>query len=540
MEDRDWKNVLDTMMGFSYKRTQDVYEAEDLCSQIMLEILKSESKADKVDNFEAYCFGIARKVYVDFCKKRKRERDVFLSGGEELFAQIPDDSQYSTDESESLEEIFAGVRSLAQSYRDVMVGYYLDGKSIEYLANEQGTSTTAIRQRLFQSRKDVRNEVEKMDAMKKPIGFERIELALCGVGDPTWSDPRAVLNRQLPKHIMWSCREKAKTAKEIASELGVPMMYVEEELEFLQYGQNGKYGALQKTNNEKYRPDILLLDVKQRKHVASIYDAHLDAICDVVMNYIADHKTGFISAPYLNHEISENLVFWTHSFYMANLVRELVGQELNEKFLKSNLNQERPFNLYGYQYDGSRDGAGVDEITAMDICGVTSVKISNIYHAFLKAHFHCGHNISKDRKLQLTIKAIKGLPVSRLNEEDKEQAARAIQEGYIMKEGDYLYTRILVYCKKDLDRVLLFYRDELAKLLAPVSERIAKDLFAFIKKEIPEYLLSESVYVNDIAAEPVVNRIISAFLEKGLLKKPSGELGPEGVVMEIVEMDSDM
>lgn len=49
-----------------------------------------------------------------------------------------------------------------------------------------------------------------------------------------------------------------------------------------------------------------------------------------------------------------------------------------------------------------------------------------------------------DAKLQLAIKAVEGLDINSLSEEGKEQAAKAIAEGYLYREGDMLYTKILV------------------------------------------------------------------------------------------------
>ncbi|MCL2814482.1 MAG: hypothetical protein FWD23_07770, partial [Oscillospiraceae bacterium] len=65
--------------------------------------------------------------------------------------------------------------------------------------------------------------------------------------------------------------------------------------------------------------------------------------------------------------------------------------------------------------------------------------ISNIYGRRIKEHFHCGHDVSQDKQLRLTIRAIKGLPLSSLSEDERETAAKAIESGYIKKENDTLY-----------------------------------------------------------------------------------------------------
>ena len=57
---------------------------------------------------------------------------------------------------------------------------------------------------------------------------------------------------------------------------------------------------------------------------------------------------------------------------------------------------------------------GCDGINATSVGGYQSVFASNIYGSRIDAHFHCGHNISNDPKLLMTIKAIKGVSIDEL------------------------------------------------------------------------------------------------------------------------------
>jgi hypothetical protein len=50
----------------------------------------------------------------------------------------------------------------------------------------------------------------------------------------------------------------------------------------------------------------------------------------------------------------------------------------------------------------------------------------NIYGRRIKKHFCCGHNISLDPQLMMTLKAIDGIDVECLSDEEKEIAAKAI------------------------------------------------------------------------------------------------------------------
>lgn len=61
------------------------------------------------------------------------------------------------------------------------------------------------------------------------------------------------------------------------------------------------------------------------------------------------------------------------------------------------------------------------------ICGYRSVYFENIYITRIKQHFSCGMNISHEPQMQLAIRAIEGLKISSLSQDEKEQAAKAIE-----------------------------------------------------------------------------------------------------------------
>ena len=62
---------------------------------------------------------------------------------------------------------------------------------------------------------------------------------------------------------------------------------------------------------------------------------------------------------------------------------------------------------------------------------------------------------------------------------------------------------------------------------------IANDVAAFIRKVIPEHLIAEYRYVNDIANLPLFTKLTEALLERGLLKLPESQPGAEGCWMTV-------
>ena len=63
------KSFLDKLYGFAYKRCSTSHDAEDLCSDIILAILRSVQRGKSIDNFYAFARTVAHHVYADFCEK---------------------------------------------------------------------------------------------------------------------------------------------------------------------------------------------------------------------------------------------------------------------------------------------------------------------------------------------------------------------------------------------------------------------------------------------------------------------------------------
>ena len=69
------KVFLDKLYGFAYKRCNDSHEAEDLCSDMILNILKGVHKNSTIENFYSFAWTIAHHTYADYCEKRTKQKE---------------------------------------------------------------------------------------------------------------------------------------------------------------------------------------------------------------------------------------------------------------------------------------------------------------------------------------------------------------------------------------------------------------------------------------------------------------------------------
>ena len=527
-------NLLDKLFGFCYARTNDSYEAEELCSDIIYSLVKAANSDGEIESVYPFIWRVARNVYADFTDNRRKHAETIYEGdSEEILLGVAEEDT-SDDTVELLTSVYRRIAFLTKAYREVMIMFYIDGLSTAQIAKAQGTSEGAVRQRLFSARQKIKSEVEEMaETYNKPVALDKIDYVIWGTGSPAWGDPRNVCTRMFSNHIVWLCHKKPMSASEIAEELNVPTIYVEEELEILRKGENGKYGFLRRLDNGKYALNFILLDKDVFEKANAIYTEQLPKICETISNYIEEHKAEYLAFPYLNKKVDMNLILWQQVFHIADAFSYCVEGALKKNHFADVAKTDRPFSVFGYVDNGKYYGGGWDGVDAQNVCGFSNVHLDNIYITRIKKHFSCGLNVSKDPQTQLALRAIDGLDITLLSEKEKEHAAKAIECGYLYRDGDTLYTKILVNAFSDRNRLFDISNALQNGYFDADAEIVAAKVAELIKKSIPDYLLGEWRLANNLASMPILDAVVECLIEKGVLTPPEDGIGAEGCWMSV-------
>ena len=529
-------DLLDKLFGFCYARTNDSYEAQELCSDILFALVKAAHTDGEIINLYSFVWRVARNVYADFSNNRRKYADTFYDGDADEILQFVADNEQEDDSDELLNSVYRRIAFLTKAYREVMIMYYIDGLSTAEIAKRQNTSEGAVRQRLFSVRQKIKSEVEEMaETYNRPVALDKIDYVIWGTGSPAWGDPRNVCTRMFSKHIVWLCHKKPMSAPEIAEELNVPTVYVEEELEILRKGENGEYGFLRRLDNGKYAINFILLDKEIIEKANALYTEQLPKICDIISTYIEDHKAEYLAFPYLNKKVDMNLILWQQVSNISWAFSENVERILNEKYFSNVAEVKRPFSVFGYVDNGKYYGGGWDGVDAQNVCGFSNVHLDNIYITRIKKHFSCGLNVSKDPQIQLALRSIEGLDITSLSEQEKEHAAKAIECGYLYRDGDMLYTKILVCSLSDRDNLFKISDGLQNGYFNADAEIVAAKVAELIKKSVPEHLHGEWKLANNLANMPILDAVVEVLIEKGILTPPENGIGAEGCWMSVMK-----
>lgn len=532
------KAFLDKIYQFSYRRCNTSHEAEDLCSDIIFAVLTAVRNQESIENFYAFAWTIARRVYADFSEKRNQMRqtvsiensDMMLSAKEDEIDNFIEEIT----EQEQIKRIFAEISFLSKAYREVMVLYYIDEMKVKDIALKLGIHETTAKQRLFSARNTVRKEVETMN--ERNLSLKPISLVFTGTGNPRGNDPRTKAERVLSQNIVYACKDKAKSAKELSEELCVPMPYIEDELHIQLKGENGSYGLLRK-EGERYIANVIIVDNKESDEVGKIYTKHLDALCAKLKEHLDKSKESFLNFPYLSTQTDLRFVLWTLISESVWCMKERVNHILEEKFFNAVKTPERKFTTVAVAVENDVPYGGrfygCDGNDTRDFCNYSYVFIRNIYGNRMDKHFYAGQNISGDEKLNLTLKAIGGMPVADLTEKQKEIAAKAIECGFLRKSGDILEPQIVVIELKEWENyrnLLRGYYDS----IEDICNEIAAELHEYMVSHIQKHLLHEYKSYNLlIAGITVLGDLIERCIAENILTEPQKRVGPEGVLLVV-------
>lgn len=240
---------LKTIFAYALSRVSNKDDAEDLTNDIVLAILQSADKIKNPNAFYGYVWGIAANTYRKFMRKNSR------FSYEEIEESASDESDF-TDEIIACEDaarLRREIALLSREYRECTVAYYYDELSCAEVSKKSGISLEMVKYYLFKTRKILKEgicmEREFGEKSFNPAPFEFVTI-FSGSFNPEY---RNLFSRKLPGQILLSAYYTPMTVRELAIELGVGSVYLEDEIAMLE-----KYNLITKLPFGKYQTNLVI------------------------------------------------------------------------------------------------------------------------------------------------------------------------------------------------------------------------------------------------------------------------------------------
>ncbi|MBE6553489.1 MAG: sigma-70 family RNA polymerase sigma factor [Ruminococcaceae bacterium] len=520
------EGYMEKLFYFCLKRTGNHTEAEDLTQDIALQIITALNKGCLPTDFSAWVWQIARNRYAVWAK-RKRDHSESFSGSDIGDYEIEDESEDILDEMIHTEQMALLRRELAfikSDYRNIVVAYYIENKSIRDIASSQSLSVSAVWQRLHRARiilkegMDMARTFGKLSYQPEDIDF--INNGLYGANGEPWN----FISRSLCKNILLAAYRTPSTAEELAMEVGVALPYMEEELSAL------VEATLMKKNGNKYETNFFIVSTEAQKKIVAHLQEITTEITDAViaaMEYEVSWKNANCPNWHEGYQPYEDMK-WALLMYQTDIIVSDTLEMFNKtrpSLPKANLGSwGHTLRPNGGEWDllGMERYQGVQP-DFVGLCGCVTSPDEKPLPAVDFQQFKFQYRRIKDKTPAFLPYAYAQALVSIAKGEGDTVAEAMLsflaQHGYIQKDGDTYKPTFLVMFKsrqKPMPPEALEALEHLRKEASKIAMRHYLFCREQIYKEIPEFLKDDEYQIDHACANMFDLR--GAVLEEALRK----------------------
>lgn len=237
-------DYLQKIYGFAIKKSYSYDEAEDLSSEIVLEVYQSLLRSNEIVNIEGYIWRISEHTYAKYVSTKKKHEGVSI---DEI--EIPYfDEEYSDDAEDEVNKLRREIAFLSETRRSIVYMFYYERKTISTISCDLNIPEGTVKWHLNKARK----ELKEGFSMERKIG----KLGLCPKvaegfghsGNPgSKGGPEYYLEDKINLNIVYSVYHTTRTREEIAEELGMTLVYIEDRIDLLEGN-----GFIVKEKGDKY------------------------------------------------------------------------------------------------------------------------------------------------------------------------------------------------------------------------------------------------------------------------------------------------
>lgn len=509
------ENYVEKIFYFCLKKTGNPNDADDLTQDIAFQIIMALNKGTIPNNFSAWIWQIARNRYSVWAKE-KHNRNESVTDTDVYDCEIEDANESISDELIHSEQMALLRRELAfikSDYRNIVVNYYIENKSIRDIASALSLSESAVKQRLFRARNILKEGMEMARTFgKRSYNPENITYAADGA-QPTGLPWRAV-NRKIPNNILLQANNNPSTLEELSIELGVALPYMEEEVNLLHQA------TLLEKQGDKYITNFFILDKECRME---IYNAlrqeskeRSRLIRELIENRLNEDRSDFCEYPH----IEDNTIRWHMVPFAIDVLIEMVQQEQNPNGLYGGLDGKLPKRANGESWGFvGYETVELPEITIMGCQGcITDSGAFNVYKCGDYSMWEqCGEPNSQEVELMCScIKENK--KISSLSDNEK-RVWESINGRYAhLSEEGYLIPDIVVVRAKEGEPPSIL-PDDLQWLAQNVTD-LYKKVETILKKYTHQVLHKNMEFYIGMELYAMRMMAIHDLVEEGYLKLP--------------------
>ncbi len=504
------------LFGFAVSRLSNIAEAEEFTSELTLQVYQALLKSGDIANIDGYVWRVAKNCYARHIDSRKRFTSV---DGIEYLPDSRDIAQELID-SESCGILRREITYLGKTQREIIILHYFRDKKVREIAELLSIPENTVKWHLACSRKELKEGMEKTRTTGT-LGTQPIRFNSMGHGGRVGSkgDTADFLAKVITQNIAYAAYHQPRTINEIAEELGINPIFVEDEVAVLE-----EYGYIDKLANGKYRTHIQISEFNETYY--RIYKEIMPKYSRLFAEkFFAPELEKITEIPQWLHVPDDdiNLLKWSMVCFLSHKLStaEITDGGFSVKrpdggdFIAYasvdvkpdwDMSDDKPWQSYGFCGDMWRD----------EINDKMWWKSWQLNCRWTDRKMDWRDNWSSDyEKMYFWLND--QLPESASN---AESYARLLDKGYLLKQsGEYRCNLITCDSEKKWWSFIPNAPEEITELSREYAAEATKaELF-----EQPEHMHEQIRYFNQNAACQLHTRVMEHLLDMGVLRMPTEE-----------------
>lgn len=508
------------LFGFALSKTSNIEKAEELASRIVLEVYSSLLKREEIANIDGYIYRIAQNVYA--CYTDEAVRSAYLSLDEAELPTVHDFTEKIM-KSETYTLLRREIAYLSKTQRDIVVLHYFKNMKLIDIARKLHIPVGTVKWHLYEAKccmKEGMNTVRNIGN----LGINPIKLIDLGhtgrLGK--MGDTSDFLKKRLTQNIAYAAYHKAKTINEIADELGVSPVFVEDEVEVLE-----EYGFMDKVEGNKYLTNIYITEptkeICEKKHV--ILNKYAKIVCDKYVPLVIDAVKAYQDKIYMPED-DMNLLLWSvipfACFYKLYVDKGIDSDAFSVKRKDGGdfialATLETDFQV---SYNPAKYG----------ICG-SMTRGSDKYpvHAWQIDTYYDGREGGWRENLNTDYEYLYEFITGKIKKEKSqiEKFQRLYEKGYLVNKDGMDYVNIIVVkdeCKTWINaNDFTLHLPSITDELKAIGDELDNEMYELMKDNYPPHMrkLHKAWSKNCLASPGIATRVLEQLIASGVLKQPT-------------------
>lgn len=313
--DRIIQDYIKPLYGFALNKTGNMAEAEELAGRVILEVYQMLLKKTEILDLNRYIFRIAHYVWAKYVGERVKSSNHVRIDEFEVVSR--DEGFDSIIHRETAGVLRREIAFLSHQQREIVVKYYFGGMKINDIALTMGISSGTVKWHLFEAKRELKHKMSTIRSGGN-LGITPIRMTHMGHSGSAGSkgDTADFLATAIRQNIAFSAYHKPRTVHEIAEELGITPVFVEDEIRTLE-----EYGFMDQLPGGKYLTNMYIEDPTPAKTEAlhRLFEKYAEIAVEHYYQHFFSLAESFLATGVYVPGGDANLLMWSLIPYAGKL-----------------------------------------------------------------------------------------------------------------------------------------------------------------------------------------------------------------------------